>query len=439
MVEVLQPASRAAARRVLDLVWKLGDSQWWSAERHQEIQLRLVQQLAAHAAATVPFYRDRLEPLLGRPAGGLTLEDLRRVPPASRSEVQRAGEALFSTALPEGHGGVTRFTTSGSSGMPLVGRRSGRAVLVNQAVAMRYHRWHERDLQASNLTFRHLDGEQRESPGPWAQPLGNGPGLVVNNSLPIPELAAALRRTDPAYLQSQPSILRAVIEECAEAPPALREVRTYGETVDERLRTLCRAAWGVPLTDNYSSEETGIMAVECPSGEGYHVQAEHVLLEVLDEQDRPCGPGEIGRIVVTTLHNHAAPLIRYVIGDVAEVGGPCACGRGLPVLRRVLGRVRHLLVLPDGRRVQPYFDEDAMLRAAPGLRQYQLVQTSLEEIEVRLAADRPLGEAEEKALAACFVELFGHPFRFRFDHREAIPRGPRGKYEVFRSEVGGAA
>ncbi|MDX6748731.1 hypothetical protein SH611_02810 [Geminicoccaceae bacterium 1502E] len=439
MAAGLQPADAAIARRVLDLLWKINASQWWPADRHLANQLRLLQQLAAHAAAAVPFYRDRLEPLLGRPDGSLTLEDLRRVKVVGRKEVQQAGPALFSTALPRDHGGMGRFTTSGSSGMPLEGRRSGRAVLINQAVSLRYHRWHGRDPMASNLTFRHLDGDRKETRGPWAQPLGAGPGWVLNNSRPIDELAAALRRIDPAYLQGQPSILRAVIEEGGEPPGALREVRTFGETVDERLRLLCREAWGVPLVDNYSSEETGIMAVECPSGEGYHVQSEQVLIEILGEDGQPCAPGEIGEIVVTTLQNHAAPLIRYAIGDVAEQGGACGCGRAMPLLRRVLGRVRHLVVLPDGRRVQPYFDEDAMLQAAPGLRQYQLVQTSLEEIEARVAAERPLGEAEQAALGRCLGEAFGHPFRFRFVHREAIPRGPRGKYEVFRSEVGAAA
>jgi phenylacetate-CoA ligase len=55
--------------------------------------------------------------------------------------------------------------------------------------------------------------------------------------------------------------------------------------------------------------------------------------------------------VVTPLHNFAMPLIRYAIGDYAEAGPPCACGRGLPVLARILGRARNLLTLPHGERI----------------------------------------------------------------------------------------
>ena len=104
----------------------------------------------------------------------------------------------------------------------------------------------------------------------------------------------------------------------------------------------------------YSSQEVGYIALECPTGESYHVQAENVLVEVLDDQDRPCSPGDVGRVVVTALHNFATPLLRYDIGDYAEVGAPCPCGRGLPALRRIMGRQRNMALLPTaaaaGRR-----------------------------------------------------------------------------------------
>jgi phenylacetate-coenzyme A ligase PaaK-like adenylate-forming protein len=61
-------------------------------------------------------------------------------------------------------------------------------------------------------------------------------------------------------------------------------------------------------------------------------------VEVLDEEGRPCAPGETGRVVATSLNNFAMPLIRYETGDTAEVGAPCPCGRGLPVLTRIMGR-----------------------------------------------------------------------------------------------------
>ena len=88
----------------------------------------------------------------------------------------------------------------------------------------------------------------------------------------------------------------------------------------------------------YTCQEAGYLALQCPDYPHFHVQSENVLLEVVDDVGQPCGPGEVGRVLITSLNNFATPLIRYELGDYAEVGAPCPCGRGLPVLKRIMGR-----------------------------------------------------------------------------------------------------
>ena len=63
----------------------------------------------------------------------------------------------------------------------------------------------------------------------------------------------------------------------------------------------------------------GIIALQCPSGGLYHLQSESVHVEILDEAGRPCAPGEIGRVIVSPLHNFAMPLLRYESGDYAPI------------------------------------------------------------------------------------------------------------------------
>ena len=93
------------------------------------------------------------------------------------------------------------------------------------------------------------------------------------------------------------------------------------------------------VVDIYSCTEAGYLAFSCPEQGNLHVQAESVIVEVLDRAGKPCAPGEEGEVVVTPLLNFAMPLIRYAVGDRAVVGEPCACGRGLPTLKTV-GRSR---------------------------------------------------------------------------------------------------
>ena len=115
--------------------------------------------------------------------------------------------------------------------------------------------------------------------------------------------------------------------------------------------------------------------------------------------------------------------------------GPCACGRGLPKIRRILGRQRNLLRLPDGRRFWPLVGAFGYREIAP-VRQYQIIQRSLERVTLRLAAERPLTVAEESGLTEKLLEFLGHRFAVNFEYfTPNISRGPGGKFEDFICEI----
>ena len=206
--------------------------------------------------------------------------------------------------------------------------------------------------------------------------------------------------------------------------PALREVRTVGERLDPATRALVRDVLGVPLADAYSAQEVGYIALECPDHPGYHVQSERLLVEVLRDDGAPCATGETGRVVITDLHNFATPILRYDIGDLAEVGAPCPCGRGLPTVRRIVGRSRNLILLPTGDRVWPSlggFGPEGYLKLLPIL-QFQILQTEPDLLEVRLVTGRPLG-AEQR------VHVKGRALlviSFQSDQREEYRFAPAG-------------
>ncbi len=136
---------------------------------------------------------------------------------------------------------------------------------------------------------------------------------------------------------------------------------------------------------------------------------------------------------MTSLNNFATPFIRAELGDFARLGGPCACGRGLPVLERILGRQRNLFVRPDGERVFPEFYRE--MTALPSVRQFQLTQKTLKLIEVKLAATRPLTAAEEDTVRRFLHDGLGYAFALNFVYVDDIPREPSGKYQDYRSEV----
>ena len=207
--------------------------------------------------------------------------------------------------------------------------------------------------------------------------------------------------------------------------------RTRGTGIVSGLRTDARRVFGVDVVDNYSSQEGGIMAIQCPEAGTYHV-AEHILIEVVDTDGHPCAPGETGRILMTDLINYATPLIRYEIGDYAEVGAPCPCGRPLATIRRFLGRERNLVLLPDGSRRWPLVGFHRWNEVFP-VRQFQFIQEDRHTVTAKMSATgRPTAE-QEATLATIIQESLGHPFTIRFQwQEEPLPRGPGGKFEEFQ-------
>ena len=424
---------------VLSLLFQMEHSQWWSADRLQQRQLQQLALVVRHAAQTVPFHETRLAPFATIPPDDFTLERLREVPLLSRANVQENSEALRTRELPAGHGKTHEVSTSGSTGRPIRVLGSSISGLLFRTLGLRYHLWHRREFDQTNMSIRLVSGnrpKKREFQG-WASGFSRGPAFAYCATLSLPELYAGLFEHEPVYLQSYPSILRGLIEQSiadGQKPARLREVRTYGGVVDPDLRELCTDAWGVPIVDNYSAMEIGIIALQCPETLNLHVQSESVLIEVLRDDDSPCLPGEVGRVVVSVLHNFATPLIRYEVGDYAEVAEPCSCGRGLPTLKRIVGRQMHLFTLPDGRRVVPYVSSGKFQALGP-IQQFQIIQKTLEDVEVVFATSRPVTEDEQAALLAHLREHLHADFNYQFRYVDEIPRGKTGKFEMLRSDL----
>lgn len=428
----------AQSSLALSLQAQFTHSERLSAARLLELQYRQLAVLVAHAYASVPFYRacwsSRYDPAV--PLSPARFADL---PLLTRSDLQREFDALRSADLPPGHGEPFESRTSGSTGAPVCVLKTPICALMWNAFALRDHLWHRRALTGKLAAIR-----QGVTPGSFDGWGTATDGLVVTGPAVvrgIQEDAASqldwLLREQPDYLITHPS-MAAELARLALARGAqlsrLREVRTYGELLDDDTRILCRQAWNVGVTDTYSSTEVGYIAMQCPHHEHYHVQAEGVLVEILDDAGGACVAGEVGRVIVTDLHNFAMPLIRYDVGDFAEVGAACSCGRGLPVLRRIIGRVRNMLVTADGRRFWPALGSREIAEAAP-IRQYQIVQKAFDLVEIRAVVSSPLSSAEEERVRKLVLGRLPVAMHMNFVYCDHIPRSAGGKFEDFISEV----
>ena len=423
---------------MLALQFQIERSQWLGPEALRELQFRQLDAVLRHAFATVPYYRERWA---GRydPRQPATPETLSRLPLLARADLQGRFDALKSNATPAGHGRVSESRTSGSTGQPVRVLKTDLVQLMWQAIVLREHRWFKRDLGGKLVAIRQgaANGEA-DGWGPATDGvLRTGRSATLSIRTDVDSQLRWLQEQQPDYLLTYPSNVAELARSSLTRGirlARLREVRSFGEILPPETRQLCREAWGVPVVDAYSSDEAGYLALQCPLHEHYHVQSENVLLEVLDERGNPCGPGETGRVTVTTLHNFATPLVRYELADYAEVGAPCPCGRTLPVLRRIAGRVRNMLIAPGGKRYWPTFGSAGLAGLAPILRQ-QLAQTGAGTIEVRLVTARQLTADEEARLRGHILSKLPAPFELRFSYHVDLARSAGGKFEDFVSEI----
>ena len=411
-----------------------------------ETQLHQARRVAVHAHRTVPAYAEPLAEVAHLPPERLDLDAWRRIPTISRARAQAAGDAMLSAEPPPGHAAVGRSSTSGSTGRPLTIRTTAASRAVNQALALRYDAWFRRDHSAKAAFITNVleqgsadppHGRRAES---WAPGVATGPGAVLTLSATVAEQVAWLKREKPKYLSTFSSNALALARRCeqtGDAIPGLELVSVSSEPATPELRAACARALGVRVSATYSANETGALGFECPDRGSFHVQSENVLLEVLDDAGAPCEPGQTGRVVVTTLHNLAMPLVRYEIGDYAEVGPPCACGRPHPVLKRIAGRARNMLTLPSGEQVWPYFRIDRLV-GLKKLRQWQLVQRARDHVHVSVVADSDLSANEVAEIQSAVNEFVPEPIAVSVERVAAIARQPGGKFEEFVNLVGTA-
>jgi len=424
----------------LSLLFQLEQSQWFAPARLRELQAGQLERVLRHAHASVPWYRERWRGAYD-PAKPFSWEAFAALPLLGRRDLQAHFAELKSESVPPPHGKAAVHRTSGSTGTPVKFLTNGMTSFFWRVLTLREHHWHRRDLSAKLAVIRIGVDEPQESPR-W----GNATTGIVHTgpvvAFPVMREVDAqldwLAVQDPAYLLTYPSNVGELARRSMArgiALPSLRQVRTVGEVLDPQVRDLVRAAWNVPAKDFYSSEEVGYLALQCPDFEHYHVQSESLVVEVLDDAGRACAPGEVGRVVVTTLHNATMPLVRYDMGDYAETGADCPCGRGLPVLKRIAGRMRNILITPTGGRVWPFIRNRSLHERAPSILQCQVVQKTRELLEVRLVVSAPLSTAQEQAVREWLLGGLPQGLQLRFAYVDAIPRKANGKFEDFYSEI----
>ena len=412
-------------------------SQWLDGRALEALQLAKLNALLRHCWTRVPFLARYWRDAGLGPEPLTSVADLARYPTIDKRLITDHFDEM--RARPASGRVLTR-ATGGSTGEPFRFEYSEESYARRTAVMWRGYRWAGADLG-------------RRTAYVWgsARPDGKTPVKErlyhrVFNRLMLDCFALAEGNV-ARYLDAIDAFGAAVVVGYAGALVVLAEhmlargrrlarvrvVLAGAEMINDDQWRLLRKAFGVPVFNTYGCREVMLIASECDRRHGLHVAADHVLVETLEAGGEPV-EGRPGQVALTDLHNYAMPLVRYRNGDVAtSAPGPCPCGRGLPRLARVEGRELDLIRTPDGRIVPGEFFPHLM-KDFDGVREFQVEQLALDEVEIRLVCSGLRGEDRRK-LVDHVRHRIGGEVRVRLLEVDAIPRTTSGKRRVTISRV----
>jgi phenylacetate-CoA ligase len=182
-----------------------------------------------------------------------------------------------------------------------------------------------------------------------------------------------------------------------------------------------------------------LIAAECERHCGLHLTNEQLLVEIVDAEGRPVPDGEEGDVVVTDLYNYGMPFIRYRNGDRAIKGTEsCGCGRGLPLLKDVTGRVADMIRTPDDRVITGLFFPHLM-KDYPSVLRYQVVQEELDLVEMRVVATEAWNADVQSAIESAVRQKLGPLVRVELMRVADIPLSKGGKLRPVVSRCGNGA
>ncbi|MFO1412788.1 MAG: phenylacetate--CoA ligase family protein [Burkholderiales bacterium] len=425
--------STVAVRREMERV------QWLPRAEIEELQARRLRAFIADITTHVPYYRDLFAGRGMSAADIRTPADLGRLPLLTKGLIRAHADALRADDARR----LARFNTGGSSGEPLVFYIGAERVSHDVAAKWRATRWWNVDIGDPEIVV-------------WGSPIELGAqdrvralrdAVMRTELLPAFEMSDAkldhflerIRARRPRMLFGYPTAIAIVARHARRRGVRMDDLGiavafvTAEQLLPDQASTIA-AIFGCPVANGYGGRDAGFIAHACPHG-GLHVTADDIVVETIDSNGRPVGPGVAGEIVVTHLATRDFPFVRYRTGDLGMLSeATCPCGRGLPLLHEVTGRTTDMIVAADGSLVHG-LGVVYPIRELPGIEAFKVIQETRTQLRVLVVASDAYTRREEERMITGLRARLGASVGVTVERVAAIPPERSGKYRYVQSRV----
>jgi len=404
---------------------------------YQNNELR---KLLIHAAEQVPFYKEKF-----KQAGitilqlkGFTVEDLSRLPILSKEELRQFGTTTLLSNIRETNGQF--FSSSGSTGTPT-------QILLSHAMHQRWFGIYEARVRnwagVSSFVPRGMIGGRRIIADAANKPpfyrynyfekqiYFSAYHISQQNAL---NYLGGIKKHRVEYMTGYAVsnyLLAQLFKEINADIPQLKTVITSSEKLTPAMRQVFADVYGCKTFDGWSSVESCGLVTECEWG-SLHVNEDAGIIEILDDELKPVSAGEQGTVYCTGLLNYDQPLIRYKIGDtMIPADKVCGCGRQMPVIQEIVGRIEDVVVGKDGRRMVRFH---SVFNGLKTVKQAQVIQENLDDIIIRVVPAGKLSNDESQVVKKRIISQLGG-VNVMVEEVDRIPLAANGKFKAVVSNL----
>lgn len=409
---------------------KYSFSDWQAWSQHQ------VTELLKLALIQVPYYRDTWDEKQKRSA---LAGDIQGLPLLEKDPIRANPRAFIRQDLHPRRD--YSFYTSGSSGTPIASIWTRPEIRASLAIReARSARWAGVSFSRPRATF---SGRMVEP-----NPLSRGPYHRFNLAEKQVYLSPFHLRPDTAshyvhalekhkvgwltgYAISYYLLGKFILDQNIPVPP-LKAIITTSEKVTAEMRQVMEKAYRCRVFEEYSTVENVLFASECEHGK-LHLSPDAGFVEILRPDGTPCAPGETGEVVATCLMRNYQVFIRYRLGDLAAWDSEaCPCGRAMPIIKEVVGRIEDVVIGPDGRQMVRFH---GVFINQPHVREGQVIQESLDHIRVKIVPTGNFGTPDVQDIIHRVQQRLGESIRVDVETVTEIPRTKAGKFQAVISNI----
>lgn len=437
--DLVRGTSRFRYGRILD------KTQWLAPKDIASLQLKNLRRIVNHAYETVPYYRRVFKKRGMKPFDIKNIADLVKLPMLTKKEVRTNRNRLVSRSFPMNKLVPYR---SGASGDQLDFYVTQNQLSWEIAAEFRAYGWAGYSFGDRCALFwgspidlaRYASLVKRITRGLERILLWNT--FAVSDEI-FENCARTLKRFDPeivrGYSSSVYMMAKYMLKEGIDYVKP-RAVITSAETLFPSMRKTIEEAFNSHVFDYYGSREVGGLAAQCGEHEGYHISAENVVLEFVKDGEHVAA-GENGQMLVTSLRNFGMPFIRYRIGDIGKPSDEiCSCGRGLPLLSAIEGRISDFMAVYDKRLghivpIGPVYPIVLYAMMSIPARDVRVVQESLDRIVVRVVKGEHYSRDHTTLIVGNLQKFLGTDITVEVEFADSLPPLPSGKRSAFVSKV----